>query len=396
MFLPVSLVLTGLLALWLLHCSGLTDNRIRLVLSMLSLALILFLRSVLYGNASGDYLSFLQPWIAYFRANGGLAALGSYPGNYNPPYMVFLALFSYFDESLDLYLIKTLSLVFDVLLAWACTELLGQLTESKNRLLVCFFAVLCLPTVMLNSSYWAQCDSIYVFFGVWSIALAMKDKPVGAMCALAASLAFKLQAVFILPVFFVFLVSGRIKIKHLFVFPIAYVAYMLPVLLAGMPFAEVMTMYVSDAGTVGEALNYNAPSLTAMVTNVSADALIIAAFAFVALVYAYAIIKRKSLDNYALLCMAVLLAVGIPYLLPHMHDRYFYAAEILTLVLAFASPEYMLMPLLLQLASVHCYCAYFTGHYFVHPKWGAAAVLLVLVMGIFAALTSLQKKKTTE
>ena len=130
------------------------------------------------------------------------------------------------------------------------------------------------------------------------------------MFALAASLAFKLQAVFIIPVFFLFLICGKIKPKHLLLFPAAYILYMLPAVIAGMPFGTAVTMYVSDASTVGDALNYNAPSLTAMLTDCSVNALIIAAFAFVALVYVYAIGKRESIDNYALLCAAVLLAIG--------------------------------------------------------------------------------------
>ncbi len=63
-------------------------------------------------------------------------------------------------------------------------------------------------------------------------------------------------------------------------------------------------------------------------------------------------VKRGQLSDDAVLGAAVLLAIGIPFLLPHMHDRYFFCADILSLVLAFAAPWSTAAALLVQFASL--------------------------------------------
>ena len=397
MFTCVSLAIVGVFALLLLKSSGLLDNKKRLAVSVVMIAAAMLVRGALFYYRSDDYIDFLAKWVAFFRENGGFAALGRYPGNYNPPYMYLLALFSYFGIS-DLQLIKLFSVLFDVLLAWACMMTASLFTGRKPRLLACFFAVLFLPTAVINSAYWGQCDSIYVFFGVWSIYLALSGKPAASMFAIAASLAFKLQAVFIMPVFFILLLAKKIKPRHLFIFPAAYLLYMLPSVIAGMPLLKALTMYVSQAQTVGSALNYNAPSLTSMMYGVTdaaavSDKLIAAAFAFVAAVYVYAIFRRKIIDGKAVLAFAVLLAIAVPYLLPHMHDRYFYPAELLALTAVFVSPELLPMPVLTELASLHCYFAYFSRHYLVQPRLGGFAVAISLIIALIYALICCRGKK---
>ena len=63
-----------------------------------------------------------------------------------------------------------------MLLAWASMKLLGRFTGTGVSL-ACFFAVLFLPTVFLNSAVWAQCDSSYAALLVLGLYLALEDKP---------------------------------------------------------------------------------------------------------------------------------------------------------------------------------------------------------------------------
>lgn len=115
-------------------------------------------------------------WISTGQ-NGGFKALHYPLGNYNIPYLYFLCLFSYSSIN-DLYLIKLLSIFFDVLLAYGAMMLLGKVKESIPARIACFFTVLFLPTVILNGSLWAQCDSIYVALAVLAIYFALDDRPI--------------------------------------------------------------------------------------------------------------------------------------------------------------------------------------------------------------------------
>ena len=383
-FTAVCLIMIFALALLLLWREKLFESKALFAAAFAFTALALVIRASLLDFESGDYLTFLAPWTQFFRDNGGFAALRYSLGNYNPPYMYFLALFSYFDIS-ELYLIKLLSVLFDVLLAWACMKLLGLYTGSRAKLLGVFLAVLFLPTVVINGAYWAQCDSIYAFFGIYALYLGLRGRGCASMVSLAACLAFKLQAVFIIPVFFILLLAKKLRWRLLLVFPAAYIVFMLPALLAGRPFVETMTLYFAQAGTVGDAMNYNAPSLTSMFqwsgnTENWSTLLIAAAFALVLASYAVAAVKRRELDDTVFLGFALLLAMGIPYLLPHMHDRYFFISGVLALVLAFRDRRFFPIPLLAELASLHCYYAYFVRYYLVHPRIGGIFMLIALLL----------------
>ena len=383
-FTAVCLIMILALALLLLWREKIFESKTLFAAAFAFTALALVIRASLLDYQSDDYLTFLAPWTQFFRDNGGFAALRYSLGNYNPPYMYFLALFSYFDIS-ELYLIKLLSVLFDVLLAWACMKLLGLYTDSRAKLLGVFLAVLYLPTVVINGAYWAQCDSIYAFFGLFALYLGLRGRGCASMVSLAACFAFKLQAVFIIPVFFILLIAKRIRWRELLVFPAAYIVFMLPALIAGRPFIETMTLYFSQAGTVGDAMNYNAPSLTSMFrwsgnTEGPSMLLIAAAFALVLAAYAVAAVKRRALDDTVILGFALLLAMGIPYLLPHMHDRYFFISGVLALVLAFRDVRFFPVPLLAELASLHCYYAYFVRYYLVQPRIGGEFMLIALLL----------------
>ena len=383
-FTAVCLIMIFALALLLLWREKLFESKALFAAAFAFTALALVIRASLLDFESGDYLTFLAPWTQFFRDNGGFAALRYSLGNYNPPYMYFLALFSYFDIS-ELYLIKLLSVLFDVLLAWACMKLLGLYTGSRAKLLGVFLAVLFLPTVVINGAYWAQCDSIYAFFGIYALYLGLRGRGCASMVSLAACLAFKLQAVFIIPVFFILLLAKKLRWRQLLVFPTAYIVFMLPALLAGRPFVETMTLYFAQAGTVGDAMNYNAPSLTSMFqwsgnTESWSTLLIAAAFALVLASYAVAAVKRRELDDTVFLGFALLLAMGIPYLLPHMHDRYFFIPGVLAIVLAFRDGRFFPVPLLAELASLHCYYAYFVRYYLVQPRIGGIFMLIALLL----------------
>lgn len=391
----IVLAVIYLLSLALLWHEGLIKKKAEIILPALIMLIIIVIRAFLFSHETDDYLDFLSPWVQFFRDNGGFKALGYSVGNYNPPYLYFLALFSYIGIS-ELYLIKLLSLMFDVLLAWACMKLLSVFVRKRGMLMACFFVILSLPTVALNGAYWGQCDSIYVFFAVWSVYLAFSEKPVGSMIALAASLAFKLQAVFIMPAFFIFLLAGKIKPKHILVFPAAYTVFLLPPVICGRPIFEVLTQYFSQAGTVGDAINYNSPSVFSMLGNLDSAVwsrpAVIAAFSFMLLVFFFAVLKRESLSDKMVFGLTLLLAIGIPFLLPHMHDRYFYLADVLSVVAAFTAPAFFPLPCFVQFASFLSYYAYLNMRFLLHPRVGGECMLAALIITVlFVASANINK-----
>ena len=389
------IILYAALALWLLYRDGLIQKPWAAVLCAVLVAAALAARASVFDMQTGDYRDWLARWMSYYRENGGFKAFKELPPycNYHVPYLYFLALFSYLRVP-ELYLIKLLSVLFDVLLAWAVLKLCGRMTENRGLRLCSFFAALFWPTVFLNSAVWGQCDSIYVALGLIGIWLALEDKPVLSLCMLAFSFAFKLQAVFILPVIVVLWIYGKYSWKHLFVFPAAYVLILVPAMLLGRPVLETILFYLHQTGSIGDGLNYNSPSVFAIFWNIPAERAesisriaICAAALYLLNLLALAWIKRKKLNDRAVLCLALLMAIGVPFLLPHMHDRYFYPADALSLALAFGMPSLFLTAPLVDFASFLGYYAYLSfyfsekgGHFLLYMYYGAYALIAALIL----------------
>lgn len=390
------LAAVGAFALILLYKEGLLKKPAPIVAVVVLTALALVLRALVFGYETLDYQNFLTRWVDFFRQRGGWRALSEPVGNYNIPYLYFMALFSYSSVK-DLYLIKLLSTVFDVLLAYSAMRLVSRWQKSVWLRLGCFFTVLLWPTVFLNSAVWAQCDSIYVALALLGIDLALDDRPVLAMTCMALSFGFKLQAVFILPVCAVLWMQGKFRWYHFLVFPAVYVLLVLPAVIIGRPFMDTVLLYFGQTGSIGTGLNYNSPSVFALIrgvadTDAASKAGIVGAFAYMLAVLGVCFIGHRRLNDQAVFAAAVLLAVGIPFLLPHMHDRYFYAADILTLALAFAFPVYSPAALLTEFASLLGYHAYLKMRYLLPMRYGAAALLVVLAVGICFLADSLAGK----
>ena len=344
--LAVFLLLLALaaLALRLLRREGL--DRPRLLDALLPIGLAFFLRALLLDYQSADYQMFLSQWAAAFRDGGGFAAVKLPIGNYNAPYLYFLAAISYLPIP-DLYLIKLFSILFDVVLAWGGFRLVRHFApERPNRPLLCFCLLLLLPTVILNGAFWGQCDALY------------------------GALTFKLQTVFVLPLWGGLWLLRRVRFRELLWFPAAYAATCVPALLLGKPLGDILGVYFGQAAEYSGYLNLNAPNMYALIphgaevnTALAARLGILAAFALAAAVLAALLVFRRQADDRALLAAAVVLAIGVPFLLPHMHERYFFLADVLALAWACAFPRSAPCALLVELASLGAYVVVLRGKF---------------------------------
>ncbi len=387
-------------ALGILWRAGLfkTTPQRTLVLVMVPLAFVLRYCCLPYETL--DYQDWIKVWIQALRDAGPWKGLGEaiWSCNYNVPYLYFLAFIAK-SEIYDLLLVKVLSIFFDVLMAWFTMLLVGVFTQSPARRLTAFLGVLWLPTVYLNGALWGQCDVIYASLAVLAVYLALTDRPGWSVAAIALSVSFKLQGIFLLPFWMVLLIAKKVRFWQLFIFPLTYVASILPAVLAGRDFFELILLYFYNTGSIGDGLNYNSSSLYALLDfdalpAGAADTIgIFLAFLLCAAVFAGLLIRQEDIDDRALLGTAVLFSIGIPFLLPHMHDRYFFLADILTLALAVVSPRMALAPLCVSFGSLLGYHAYLKMRYLLPMRYGAAAMLIALLLTAGYVIFSLDRAK---
>lgn len=398
------LAFEAVFAYCLLRRSGAVNKKEYSLIAVLGIAAAFLVRAFCFPYVSQDYLIFLRYWIDDFRTAGGFAGLSENIGNYNIPYRVFLAAISG-AEGNHLAFIKLFSVFFDIVLAFSAMNLVRIYTRTGNLLtcdaenppcsdakpLAAFLAVLLLPTVIADSSLWGQCDSIYVSLALLGLYLGLADRPWLSVVCVAASFAFKLQAVFVLPIFIVLWMKKKLHWYHFLAFPAVYLLMMLPAVIAGMPLNEALLLYTTQTGSIGAGYSYNAPSLLAVIDAgrtalaslntetavpiVSKCAIAAAALAIAAILL-NSYVNRKRFSDREIILTAALLSLAVPYLLPHMHDRYFFTADILTLVLMISSAGFIPVFALAEGASLFCYLCYF--------RYVKTGILSPVYIGAFA------------
>lgn len=370
-------------------------------------ALAMLVRCLLLDHQSDDYLTFLSQWYDVIQSGGGFSAISQPVGNYNVPYLYFIALISYLNIP-DLYLYKLFSIFLDVILAWGGLRLVRALVGEKERTppLVAFAVLLFVPTVVLNGSYWAQCDAIYGALVVHAVACVLEGRNKWSLVWLALAFSFKLQTVFIMPLWGVLWLARKVKFRELLVFPGVYVLTAVPALLLGKPWKDILGVYLGQMGEY-DRLTLNAPTVYQFLpqNGVYDQALLSQLGILAAMGVAFAMLllgiwKGPKLDRQMIMAVAMVLVVGIPFFLPHMHERYFYLADVLAVCWAVSNLRRVPVALLVcgsSLASYsvylrlkYNYILYIPGDYLV-MFWESAAMAAAFALCVYHLISLCRK-----
>jgi Gpi18-like mannosyltransferase/putative flippase GtrA len=311
---------------------------------------------------TGDYGSFLSPWYDHIRERGFTDAMGEQFSDYTPPYLYLLALATHlpFSKVVD---IKAIGLPFDVLLAAAVTLVVRERYHSAAVLLAVYGAVLLAPTVVWNGAMWGQCDAIFTSFAVLSLLFVLRNRPVVGLLMLGIAFAFKGQAMFIAPAYFVLTVKGRIPLRAWLVLPLPYLVGILPAWLLGRSFWDLLTNY-TDQARLYKALVIGAPNIYQWLPDTAFlrdHAFKVAAVVIGAAMLAVAHPRLRA-SNRETVVLATMFALLCPFVLPRMHERYFFMADMLTIAYAFYVPRRWFLPALVITTSTYSYWPYLFGY----------------------------------
>lgn len=391
---------------WLLEHYG-----VILMLAFISMMAIL-LRYYLIPYTSGDTAWFLVPWTRYIRDHGGLLSLKETPisyynttGNVNIPYgnstygytisgTVFanypsfyyflIALVSYLPLS-DIAVIKVLSALFDFNMALAVLLLIKHLSKNNKVLMITSFTLaLFLPTVFINSAVWGQSDAYFAGMGVWFIYFLIKDKPFIAMIFIGLGLSIKLHMFFILPIVGILFLRRRFNLLYLLIpFGVVFLSFV-PSYIFGAPFMMPFKQIIGVAGTYS-APNMNSGSMYAFFQNINnlgkwrdAVKLFGVPFAFtILIIFTYVFYeKRVAINEDSLLALGALFSFLTPFLLPHMHERYFFMGDIFIILYVIKNPKRFYLLFVSQAASLITYANFILGGWF-FPSLGPSGNLII-------------------
>ncbi len=310
-----------------LHAVRRQENSVLSALAACALCAVAMLARLSFiERSSGDYDIYLADWMAKLAAGSFGEGMQANIGEYNVLYQYILFLITRLPVP-PLYAVKAVSFLGDAFVAAATARLAGR--DGKDSL-IAFAAALLLPTMVLNGGMFAQCDSLYAACALWGLALALDDHPVRAAACFALSLAFKLQAMFILPMVAVLWAHQKLKLRDAVVFVGTLLLVALPALLGGKGLMEIIGIYTAQTGLY-TGLNYNAANFFALFNTTGLDVyaygnfgMALAFGACAALVYAGCV--RKTLRRKEGVQLALTMVLLIVFCLPRMHERYFYLA----------------------------------------------------------------------
>ena len=335
------------------------------VILLFMVGLAISIRFSLVDWVSGDYSSFLKPWLQQIVDQGGWASLGNAIGDYTPPYIYLLTLISYFPQanSSEPYLlgIKIISIGFDLVLMVG-VYLNAKLWLAKiHPLFPASIAIitLFLPTVIINGSLWGQIDASYTGLSLIAIYYLQRQKPLAASIWYGIAFSFKLQAIFFLPVFIIyFWFHYRHKIYYVLIIPIMYYVLALPAILAGRSLVEITEIYFQQTQTY-QLLTLNMPNLYQWFPNQRYEDLNQMAIGLfivlMAIQFLMMLLTKVTLTMKPLMLLAYWSLLMANFFLPAMHERYLFAADVLILVIVFQFKSKFYLVLATQAISLLAY-----------------------------------------
>ena len=325
----------------------------------IGIILAVVIRLVFVPSKSLDYKYFLEPWYDFIASHGGFIALKYSFADYTPPYLYWILISATLLSGLPkIFAIKLFAITVDFLCAFFTYKIV-KLKYPKGKIpIFAFLAVILSPSVICNSAIWGQCDVIYTTGLIACIYFLSFQKQVLALISFGIALSFKFQAMFLAPLLLIMLLKKRIYWYYLPLIPLVYLVLILPAWFAGRPMSELLLIYCNQANKYKE-LTKNAPNIYQWIPSnlynivfpIGLALTISATFLFAYIVYK----SRLEITQDRLIHLATISVFFMPYILPKMHDRYFYPTDIFSLIFAFYFPQYRWVAIVVQMSSFFGY-----------------------------------------
>ena len=329
-------------------------------------------RYLLIKYPSGDYDMFLKPWFNDLKALGGFSGLASDIGNYSPMYMTILAGLTYF--SIDSVIsIKIVSIIFELIGGFFLIKIVCELfKDKKNKEIIAMIAYgiyLFLPTVFLNSAYWAQSDAIYTSFVLISVYFLIKKRFLKAIIFWSIAFSFKFQAIFIFPLYVLVYFSDRkIKFRYFLTIPVTIFIMSIPKIIYTGDFLVGFRFYVNQFGTYDNYLTLNLPNIYSIYFKGDGYSNLInsplkelgtigvISTLVIFMIIALVVIKKKiKFDKKTIIDFALWSVLICTFFLPQMHERYLFMGDILGIIYLVLNKKKFYIPLAIELISLNGY-----------------------------------------
>jgi len=366
----------------------------RLIIVFIGVALAIALRVSLVDYRSSDFFGYTKDWYNTLKA-GGFSAFGQGFSNYNLPYLYLLyVVIRVFPDIPAPVAVKIPSMVADFVSAWLVYRIVRIKYPGSVLPILAGLVVLFAPTVVLNGAFWGQADAIYTAALLATLYFTIDRRPLLALAAFGLAFSFKAQAAFLAPVLLAMFLRKEIRWRYAPIALFIPLLVLIPALIAGRPLLDLLLIYPSQADQY-ELLSMHAPSLYALLPDSSNvyQYFYPAGLALCAATVLYFVIfikqSRAKLTPGLLVELSLASVLLMPLFLPKMHERYFFPADVISIVFAAFFPAYYYVAIAMSAASFLAYQPYLFGKELVPMSWLALALLGVLSIVLWRTIHDL-------
>ena len=317
----------------------------------------LIIKTILLPIKTGDFIVFINPWLEFIKAHGYLDSLKYGFYDYTPSYIYILVIIAKVGLN-PLYSVKLVSIIFEYLAAFIIGKIAFQKYKNNQVIWIAFALIPIIPSVILNSSYLSQCDSIYATFALLSIYFILKNKQLVSVLFLGIAFAFKMQTAIILPFFFILLLRGKINWYYFLLIPVVFIFSLIPAWVIGRSFSDLLNVYASQTDHY-HFLTLNFPNLYIWFSNDYYETVKIAGMIttiLVTILSGYFLSNKRYIFTFEIwIKLAFLSAIVIPFILPGMHERYMYLGDVLGVLYYLVVRKNIHLPVSILLVSFYSY-----------------------------------------
>lgn len=358
------------------------------------IAVGVLVKLALFPVKTGDYVCFLEPWLNFIKSHGYEESLKYGFYDYAPSYIYILVVIAKLGFN-PLLSVKVVSIFFEYMVAFFIGKILTYKFKNDIFIWISLAVIPILPSILLNSGYLSQCDSIYSAFVIISLYFALREKQFLSIVFFGIAFAFKMQAVMLLPFYFVMMLRGNIRWYYFLLVPLIFILSILPTWFYGRSFTDLLNVYMAQTNRY-PFLTMNFPNFYIWISNDYYNSLKLAGVMLTVVVTLIAgIWLSRNKYNFSFetwIRFAFLSAIVIPFLLPGMHERYMYLGDVLGVLYFLVVRRNSYLPLGILIVSLYSYvrCSRFND---LMPMWPAFMIYLsVIILATIDFVTALKNE----
>lgn len=332
---------------------------------------------------SGDWTAWWELWFAELY-EGGFKALAGDWYDYAPPFVYLL----WFITILPVNCMtgfKAMMSGFDFMAAIVGALIIYELTKSKTKSVLTYGIFMLSPVFIVNSVLWAQCDMLPMFWVLLCVYFIIKDRPCLGMFFFGVAFAFKLQPLWLLPVFIILWLNKRVKLQHFLWLPVNYFIGIIPAWMAGKPLWECLEVYFSQTTEEMWALVLKYTNIYYLIgpdkfiEEYHTAGIWLTLGVFMIVLY-YMGRKKVKITKEFVLLLGAFFGLLAPFFLPHMHERYSFFAEVFLLLYMMVRPSKYYLFVLQSLTSFMGYSMFLAKDWTLPLEYMPFVTLFVLFM----------------